>query len=44
VIVFGGVVMDVSVAAFGAEAVVGGDGFEEGRFSGAVFSGEVDDA
>jgi hypothetical protein len=40
VVVFGGVILDVAVAAFWAEAVVSGDGFEEGGFSGAVLSGE----
>ena len=36
--------LKISVAAFGAEAVVSGDGFEEGGFSGSVFSGEEGDA
>ena len=44
VVVLGGVVLKIAVAAFGAEAVVSGDGFEEGGFAAAVFSGEEDDA
>jgi hypothetical protein len=38
--VFCGVVADAAVAAFGSEAVVCGDGFEESRFAGSVFSGK----
>jgi hypothetical protein len=44
VVVFCGVVADAAVAAFGAKAVVGGDGFEECRFAGSVFSDEEGDA
>lgn len=38
------VIADVAVAAFGAEAVVCGDGFKESRFAGSVLSGEEGDA
>jgi hypothetical protein len=44
VVVLGGVVVDVAIAAFGAEAVVSGNCFEQRGFSGAVFAGEEDDA
>ena len=38
-----GVVLIVAVTAFGAEAVVGCDGFEKSGFSGAILAGEEDD-
>lgn len=44
VIALGGVVGEVAIAALGAEAVVGGDGFEQGGLATAIFPGAEEHA